>query len=831
MSEATIKSFAAQIGISPDKLLTQLVAAGIDEKLVDDSLSDDEKMTLLTYLRTHHGGSESGTKKITLKQKSVSQIKQNSRTGSARTVQVEVRKKRTFVKRTPIEEAALSAEEQPDESVAVADIVGADIQEDIDQIAIVIEEVVVPVAPAPVVGKPVAAAPPATTATKAAETPAKDAKKPVARPEKHKKGEKSERGDWREAPNRGRSELHISDAKKLRRKLKPTSKKAVQTSMSGQHAFEMPTERVVRDVLLPEAISVAELAQKMSVKGVEVIRALMNMGMMVTINQVIDRDTATLVVEEMGHVAKVARPTDPEALLGGTAAVGSQPEGEPEPRPPVVTVMGHVDHGKTSLLDYIRKTKVASGEAGGITQHIGAYHVETPKGVVTFLDTPGHEAFTAMRARGAKATDIVILVVAADDGVMPQTIEAIHHARTAGVPIVVAVNKIDKPEAQLDRVKQELVAQQVVPEEWGGEDVFVNVSAKTGQGIDDLFDAVLLQAEVRELKAVRTGMASGLVIEARLDKGRGPVVSVLVQRGTLRKGDVILAGSESGRVRAMLDENGHSIKEAGPSIPVEVQGLSGVPNAGDEVVVVESERKAREIALYRQGKFKDVKHARQHAAKLTNVFQSLQEGEAKTLNLVIKTDVQGSVEALSDALEKLSTDEVRVKVIHGMVGGISESDVNLARASQAIVIGFNVRADSGARRLITAEGVDVHYYNVIYDAVNDVKAALTGMLKPQFKEEVVGLAEVREVFKAPKIGAIAGCHVVEGVVRRNRPIRILRDNVVIFEGEIDSLRRFKDDVNEVKAGTECGIGVKNYNDIQVGDQLECFDKVEIARTL
>ena len=833
MSEATIKSFAAQIGISPDKLLTQLVAAGIDEKLVDDSLSDDEKMILLTYLRTHHGGGEAGTKKITLKQKSVSQIKQNSRTGSARTVQVEVRKKRTFVKRTAIEEAALSAKEPVESAPPVMESSAPEIQQDTAAApAVIAEEIATPIAPAtptPAAGKPATTTPAAATPAKAATTPAKDAKKPVARPEKHKKGEKSERGDWREAQNRGRSELHISDAKKLRRKLKPTSKKAVQTSMSGQHAFEMPTERVVREVLLPEAISVAELAQKMSVKGVEVIRALMNMGMMVTINQVIDRDTATLVVEEMGHVAKAARPTDPEALLSGDPS--SQPEGEAEPRPPVVTVMGHVDHGKTSLLDYIRKTKVASGEAGGITQHIGAYHVETPKGVVTFLDTPGHEAFTAMRARGAKATDIVILVVAADDGVMPQTIEAIHHARTASVPIVVAVNKIDKPEAQLDRVKQELVAQQVVPEEWGGDDVFVNVSAKTGQGIDDLFDAVLLQAEVRELKAVRTGLASGLVIEARLDKGRGPVVSVLVQRGTLRKGDVILAGSESGRVRAMLDENGHSVKEAGPSIPVEVQGLSGVPNAGDEVVVVESERKAREIALYRQGKFKDVKHARQQAAKLTNVFQSLQEGEAKTLNLVIKTDVQGSVEALSDALEKLSTDEVRVKVIHGMVGGISESDVNLARASQAIIIGFNVRADSGARRLIESEGVDVHYYNVIYDAVNDVKAALTGMLKPQFKEEIVGLAEVREVFKAPKIGAIAGCHVIEGVVRRNRPIRILRDNVVIFEGEIDSLRRFKDDVNEVKAGTECGIGVKNYNDIQVGDQLECFDKVEIARTL
>jgi translation initiation factor IF-2 len=819
MSEATIKSFATQIGISPDKLLTQLVAAGIGEKLVEDTLSDEEKMTLLTYLRTHHGGGESGTKKITLKQKSVSQIKQSSRTGAARTVQVEVRKKRTFVKRVAVEEAVPEPEEEIEE-----ELIAPEVEAEAAGAAPEVAEIIPPPAEEPV-------PPPVTVEAQAPEAqpkppaaPAKEVKKPSARPEKHKKGE---RGDWREAQNRGRSELHISDSKKLRRKVKPTTKRAVQTSMSGQHAFEMPTEPMVRDVLLPEAISVAELAQKMSVKGVEVIRALMGMGMMVTINQVIDRDTATLVVEEMGHTAKAAKPTDPEALLGGAATT----QGELETRPPVVTVMGHVDHGKTSLLDYIRKTKVASGEAGGITQHIGAYHVETPKGVVTFLDTPGHEAFTAMRARGAKATDIVILVVAADDGVMPQTIEAIHHARTAGVPIVVAVNKIDKPEAQLDRVKQELVAQQVVPEEWGGEDVFVNVSAKTGQGIDDLFDAVLLQAEVRELKAVRTGPAMGLVIEARLDKGRGPVASVLVQQGTLRKGDVILAGAESGRVRAMLDENGHSVKEAGPSIPVEIQGLSGVPNAGDEVVVVESERKAREIALYRQGKFKDVKHARQQAAKLTNVFQTMQEGEAKSLNLVIKTDVQGSVEALSDALEKLSTDEVRVRVIHGMVGGISESDVNLARASQAIIIGFNVRADSGARRLIESEGVDVHYYNVIYDAVNDVKAALTGMLKPLFKEEVVGLAEVREVFKAPKIGAIAGSYVVEGVVRRNRPIRILRENVVIFEGEIDSLRRFKDDVNEVKAGVECGIGVKNYNDIQVGDQIECFDKVEIVRTL
>ncbi len=832
MSETTIKSFAAQIGVTADKLIMQLVAAGIDGKGVDGSLSDEEKMTLLTYLRTHHGGAEAGTKKITLKQKSVSQIKQSTRLGPSRTVQVEVRKKRTFVKRSAIEEVGAPETEESQElaetvaavpvPVSIAEQPSAAVSAEaaalapaVEAAAIAAEAPAVAAAEAPEAPKP--AAPPA-------EAPAKEAKKPAARPEKFKKGEKP--GEWREGHARERSELHIADAKKLRRKPRPLAKKPIQTSMSGQHAFEMPTEPIVHEVLLPETITVAELAQKMSVKGVEVIKGLMQLGMMVTINQVIDRDTATVVVEEMGHVAKIARPTDPEALLGG-----AKTEGVAEPRPPVVTVMGHVDHGKTSLLDYIRKTKVASGEAGGITQHIGAYHVETAKGVVTFLDTPGHEAFTAMRARGAKATDIVVLVVAADDGVMPQTIEAIHHARTAGVPMVVAVNKIDKPGAEPERVKQELVAQQVVPEEWGGEDIFVNVSAKTGQGIDDLFDAVLLQAELRELKAVRTGPAAGLVIEARLDKGRGPVTTVLVQQGTLRKGDVILAGHESGRVRAMTDENGRAVKEAGPSIPVEVQGLSGVPNAGDEVVVVESERKAREIALYRQGKFKDVRLARQQAAKLANVFQQMQEGEVKTLHLVIKADVQGSVEALTEALEKLSTAEVKVNVIHGMVGGISESDVNLARASQAVIIGFNVRADSGARRLIESEGVDVHYYNVIYDAVNDVKAALTGMLKPQFKEEVVGLAEVREVFRAPKIGSIAGCYVTEGVVRRNRPVRVLRDNVVIFQGEIDSLRRFKDDVAEVKSGLECGIGIKNYNDIHVGDQIEIFDKVEVARSL
>ena len=659
------------------------------------------------------------------------------------------------------------------------------------------------------------AAPPAA----ARPAPAKEAKKPPK--EKHKK-DRLEKIQERE-----RGELHIAEGKKLRKKFKPVAKKTVVTSMSGQHVFEKPTQPIVHEVALPETITVAELAQKMSVKAAEVIKVLMQLGTMVTINQVLDRDTATVVVGEMGHVVKEARPESPEALLA--AAPGAA--GVAEPRPPVVTVMGHVDHGKTSLLDYIRKAKVAAGEAGGITQHIGAYHVETPRGVVTFLDTPGHEAFTAMRARGAKATDLVILVVAADDGVMPQTVEAVHHARNAKVPIVVAVNKCDKPEAQPDRVRQELTKHEVVAEEWGGNEIFVNVSAKTGEGIDKLLESVLLQAEVLELKAVKTEPAAGLVVEARLDKGRGPVATVLVQRGTLNKGDIVLAGREFGGGRAMLDENGRPVKEAGPSIPVEVQGLSGVPSAGDEVIVVESERKAREIALYRQGKFKDVQLAAR-SAKLTNVFEQLKEAEGvKTLNLIIKADVHGSVEALTAALEKLSTEEVKVKVVHGMVGGITESDVNLAVASNAVIIGFNVRADGTARRLIETHGVDVHYYNVIYDAVNEVKAAMGGMLKPQVKEQFLGLAEVRQVFRAPKIGTVAGCYVVEGAVRRNRPIRVLRDNVVIFEGELESLRRFKEDAGEVKAGLECGIAVKNYDDVKVGDQIEVFERVEVARTL
>jgi len=593
----------------------------------------------------------------------------------------------------------------------------------------------------------------------------------------------------------------------------------------------LPAEPTVRDVTVPETITVADLAHKMSVKAAEVIKVLMKLGQMVTINQVLDQDTAMIVVTELGHNPIAAKLDDPEALLAESEAAATVGEATPEPRPPVVTIMGHVDHGKTSLLDYIRRTKVAAGEAGGITQHIGAYHVETPRGIITFLDTPGHEAFTAMRARGAKATDIVILVVAADDGVMPQTKEAIAHAKAAGVPLVVALNKIDKPEANPDRVKQELVANEVVPEEYGGESPFIAVSAKTGKGVDDLLENVLLQAEVLELTAVKNGPAKGLVIESQLDKGRGPVATVLVQAGTLKRGDVVLAGSSFGRVRAMLDETGKAIQEAGPSIPVEIQGLSDVPAAGDELIVLGDERKAREIALYRQGKFRDTKLAKQQAAKLENMFEGIGEGAARTLPLIIKADVQGSQEALNHALTKLSTDEVKVQVVHAQVGGITESDVNLALASKAVIIGFNVRADVSARKLAEGNGIDIRYYNIIYDAVDDVKAALSGLLAPEQREQVLGLVEIRQIFRVPKIGAVAGCMVLDGVVKRTASARLLRDNVVIWTGELDSLKRFKDDVKEVKAGFECGLSLKGYDDIKERDQLEIFEVQEVARTL
>jgi len=593
------------------------------------------------------------------------------------------------------------------------------------------------------------------------------------------------------------------------------------------HAFQAPTEAVIRDVQVPETISVSDLAHKMSVKATEVIKTLMKMGSMVTINQVLDQETAMIVIEEMGHRAVAAKLDDPDVFLEDT----EHKDAPQLARAPVVTVMGHVDHGKTSLLDYIRRTRVASGEAGGITQHIGAYHVETARGMVTFLDTPGHEAFTAMRARGAKATDIVILVVAADDGVMPQTREAIHHAKAAGVPIVVAVNKIDKPDANPDRVKQELVAESVVPEEYGGESPFISVSAKTGVGIDELLENVLLQAEVLELKAARETPARGLIIEARLDKGRGPVATMLVQSGTLRQGDVLLSGQVFGRIRAMLDENGKSIKEAGPSIPVEILGLSDVPSAGQDAMVLADERKAREIALFRQGKFRDVKLATKQAANLENILDQMGEAEVKTLALIIKADVQGSQEALVQSLQKLSTDEVKVNVIHAAVGAISESDVHLAQASKAVIIGFNTRADAGARKTAESVGVDIRYYNIIYDAVDEVKAALSGMLSPEKREEITGLVEIRQVFRATKIGTIAGCYVLEGVVKRSSRARLLRNNVVTWEGELESLKRFKDDVKEVRAGFECGLSLRNYSNYEEGDQLEVYDLTEVARTL
>lgn len=594
-----------------------------------------------------------------------------------------------------------------------------------------------------------------------------------------------------------------------------------------QQSFNKPAQAVNRDVIIGETITVAELANKMAVKGSLVIKAMMKMGAMATINQVIDQETAQLVAEEMGHKVTLRRENElEEAVMGDRDTDAAQ-----ESRAPVVTIMGHVDHGKTSLLDYIRSTKIASGEAGGITQHIGAYHVETDNGMVTFLDTPGHAAFTAMRARGAQATDIVILVVAADDGVMPQTIEAIQHAKAAKVPVVVAVNKIDKPEADPDRVKNELTQYGIIPEEWGGENMFVNVSAKAGTGIDDLLNAILLQAEVLELTAIREGMASGVVIESFLDKGRGPVATVLVREGTLNKGDIVLCGFEYGRVRAMRDELGREVAEAGPSIPVEILGLSGVPAAGDEATVVRDEKKAREVALYRQGKFREVKLARQQKSKLENMFANMTEGEVSELNIVLKADVQGSVEAISDSLLKLSTDEVKVKIVGSGVGGITETDATLAAASNAIILGFNVRADASARRVIDAESVDLRYYSVIYNLIDEVKAAMSGMLAPEYKQQIIGLAEVRDVFKSPKFGAIAGCMVTEGNIKRHNPIRVLRDNVVIYEGELESLRRFKDDVNEVRNGMECGIGVKNYNDVRTGDMIEVFEVIEVKRTI
>ncbi|GBE08619.1 translation initiation factor IF-2 [bacterium BMS3Bbin11] len=839
MSETNIKSFAQKIGVEPEHLLKQLTAAGVKGKKVGDDLTNDEKILLLKHLSGDVDAElPKSRNKITLSRRTSSEIRQTSRTGSAHAVQVVVRKKRTFLNKGVIdevqakEEEKLRLEREAEErkqaeinATKEAEILAKKSAE--EEAARARAE-----AEAEVSRKTEAKKAAKEKAIKAANVDSTEETKKSAGPRPGKqapaKKDKSARHKDHGGFGKGREQLHVAPGKGKRRKPRRRGNQKVQTSISDQHVFEKPTEPVIYEVEIPETITVADLAAAMSVKAGEVIKVLMGMGMMVTINQILDSDTATLLVEEMGHIAKEAKAETPEDIFSQI----NDGEHELKPRYPIVTVMGHVDHGKTSLLDYIRETRVASGEAGGITQHIGAYHVETHGGM-TFLDTPGHEAFSAMRARGAGATDIVIIVVAADDGVKPQTIEAIHHARTAGVPIVIAINKIDKEGADPERVKSELSSHDVFVEDYGGDVMSVAVSAHTGEGVDALLESVLLTSEILELQAPVTGPMKGMVVEARLDKGRGPVATVLVQSGTLHKGDIVIAGQESGKVRAMYNDAGRVIKQAGPSIPVELLGLSGVPTAGDEVLVASDERQAREIAMYRKSKAKESKLARQQASKLENIFQNMEDSqsEKKTLNLLVKADVQGSVEALSQALEKMSSDEVKVIVVHGMVGGISESDVNLALASEAIIIAFNVRADMTARKLIENEGVEVYYYKVIYDAVDQVKAAIEGMLSPEIKETITGLAEVRDVFMVSKVGAIAGCMVIEGSIKRNNPVRVLRDNVVIFEGKLDSLRRFKEDVNEVKSGLECGIGVKNYNDIKVGDQIEVFEVIETKRTL
>jgi translation initiation factor IF-2 len=853
MADVTVSQFAEVLKVPVERLLTQLDEAGIHVSGADDTISDDAKMELLTFLRKAHGRApdSAAPRKITLKRKSQGEIKVASAQGRARMVNVEVRTKKTYLNRSVLEERArvqqdarvqLDEVEKQKQAQAQAQ---EQVQEDAQEDARLNQE------------RMEAEAREAEQRQRQREEEearrrADEEARQLAEEETRRQAEARERleaerrqqqeqaaakpreaprGAEREAPRAQRAELHVSSDASARFKKKKQhqasrSRRPVQLNVTTQHGFERPAAPVKRDVQIGETVTVAELAQRMAVKANEVIKIMMNMGVMATINQPIDQDTAVLVVEEFGHNPVVIKESAIEDELQATDS-----SHELAARPPVVTVMGHVDHGKTSLLDYIRRTKVAAGEAGGITQHIGAYHVETPKGVVTFLDTPGHAAFTAMRARGAKVTDIVVLVVAADDGVMPQTVEAIQHARAAEVPIVVAITKIDKHDADPDRVRNDLAKHNVLPEDWGGDTLFVHVSARTGAGIDQLLDTLLLQADVLELKATREGMAAGVVIESSMEKGRGAVATVLVKRGVLKPGDPIIAGQEFGRVRAMFDENGQAVTEAGPSLPVVVLGLSGAPNAGDELLVVESERKSREVALYRQGKFRDTKLAKQGPAKLEDMLSQMGDGKVSTVQVVIKADVQGSAEALRDSLTKLSTDEVGVKVISSGVGGITESDVTLAQASNARIIGFNVRADSSARNMIKESGIDVRYYSIIYEAIDDVKQVLSGMLAPEIKEQIVGLAEVREVFRSSKFGTVAGCIVADGYVRRNNPIRVLRNNVVIFEGGLESLRRFKDDVNEVRAGTECGIGVKNYNDVRVGDQIECYSRVEIARTV
>ncbi|MGL4826702.1 MAG: translation initiation factor IF-2 [Vibrionaceae bacterium] len=905
MSEVTVKALADEIGTPVERLLQQLGDAGI-KKVATDHVSQEEKQTLLTHLKREHGDDGSSPVKLTLQRKKRSTLSVSGNDGKSKNVQVEVRKKRTYVKRSDLEEQRLAqeaaeqalaqqreaeelarrqAEEkaQRDAQAKAKREEEARLKQEAQQSAKRAGSESAPLAAPQNQGPKESAQEVATH--KVADVQAKKQADELKRRQEEEAKRKAEEESQRQLEEARKmaelneerwsqqqpalEELEVVDhhtvtslyareaedeadrrqesATRRRRKKKSTQEREEELSSARQrggkggklksrtsksissmtHAFQKPAQKINRDVEIGETITVAELANKMAVKGSEVIKAMIKMGAMATINQVLDQEAAQLIAEEMGHKVVLRR----ENELEHAVLLDRDDSKRREPRAPVVTIMGHVDHGKTSLLDYIRKAHVASGEAGGITQHIGAYHVETPNGMITFLDTPGHAAFTSMRARGAKATDIVVLVVAADDGVMPQTIEAIQHAKAAGVPLIVAVNKIDKDSCDLDRVRNELSQHGVISEEWGGEHMFVHVSAKKGTNIDGLLESILLQAEVLELKAVREGMASGVVIESRLDKGRGSVATVLVQSGTLKRGDIVLCGLEYGRVRAMRDENGKDIESAGPSIPVEILGLSGVPQAGDEATVVRDERKAREVALYRQGKFRDVKLARQQKAKLENMFSNITDGEVSELNIVLKADVQGSVEAIADSLMKLSTDEVKVKIIGSGVGAITETDAVLAAASNAILVGFNVRADASARKTIDAESLDLRYYSVIYALLDEVKQAMSGMLSPEFKQEIIGLAEVREVFKSPKIGAIAGCMVTDGTIKRSAPIRVLRDNVVIFEGELESLRRFKDDVNEVGKGYECGIGVKNYNDVRPGDQIEVFEVVEVKRTI
>ncbi|WP_100622732.1 translation initiation factor IF-2 [Candidatus Coxiella mudrowiae] len=804
MADMSVKQLADLVRTTPERLLEQLKEAGVAISQVDQTVTDDQKRKLLLHLKTA-GSSLSDKKrsKIILKRKKLSVVKSGKKS-----VNVEIRSKRAYVRPVETSEKEVS-QEPPPATISKAALSETKRAEEGEVVASAVEPQV---------------APESTVNPEVKKKPAesKGAPKKGARKESRGGRKNEEEDEWE------RGELHMSKLAEERRRRKPSSFETDKASSRLEHSFAKPTAPVIREVTLPESITVADLARKMSIKAAEVIKTIIKMGAMVTINQRIDQETAAIVVEEMGHKAKLIKDDTVEENLEATLREVAE---ETRLRAPVVTIMGHVDHGKTSLLDYIRRTKVTTTEAGGITQHIGAYHVETELGMITFLDTPGHEAFTAMRARGAKCTDIVVLVVAADDGVMPQTIEAIQHARAAKVPLVVAINKMDKLEADTDRIKTELSKQEVIPEEWGGETMFQPISAKTGEGIDFLLERILLQAEVLELKAVDKGPARGMVIESRLDKGRGPVATVLVMSGELHPGDILLVGREYGRIRAMIGDDGQPCYQAGPSMPVEVLGLSGTAMAGEEAVVVQDERKAREIARFRQGKYREIRLAKKQTAHLERVFDRMNEGEQSALNILLKADVQGSLEALTEALNKLSTDEVKVNIIASGVGRITESDVHLAIASDAVVIGFNVRADPPTRALVEREGVDLRYYRVIYNLIDEVKKALSRLLAPEFEEKIMGLVQVREVFRSSKLGAIAGCMVVEGVVRRHLPIRVLRDNVVIYEGQLESLRRYKEDVAEVRQGIECGIGIKNYNDVKVDDQIEVYEKVQVERKI